>query len=50
MHEVWGRLPPGESAQLLQLPPEEFLPKYEAEIEDYFRRLSEEKAAKEHQP
>jgi hypothetical protein len=49
MHGLWGSLPPGVSQQLLQLPPEEFLPQYEVQIEDYFRRLSEEKASREHQ-
>ncbi len=28
---------------MTQSPPEEFLPKYELMIEDYYRRLSEEK-------
>jgi hypothetical protein len=40
---LWGELPQHEREQLLQLPDEEFLPKYELLIEEYFRRLSEEK-------
>jgi hypothetical protein len=35
-------LPPREREQMLQLAPEEFLPKYEVQIEEYYRRLSEE--------
>ena len=40
---LWGELPQNEREQMLQLPIEEFLPKYELLIEEYFRRLSEEK-------
>ncbi len=35
-------LPQHDREQMLQLPPEEFPPKYELQIEDYFRRLAEE--------
>ena len=39
--DIWGQLPPGIREQMLQSPPEEFLPKYERLIEQYFRRLAE---------
>lgn len=38
----WGTLPERQRQQLLQLPMEEFLPKYEPMIIEYFKRLSEE--------
>jgi hypothetical protein len=41
--EVWGSLPQRQRQQLLQLPIEEFLPKYEQLIIEYFKRLSEER-------
>ena len=37
----WGQLSPHEREQMLQLPPEDFLPKYQEMIEDYYRRLSQ---------
>ncbi len=40
---LWGELPAHQREQMLQLPIEEFLPKYELLIEKYFRRLSEGK-------
>ncbi len=43
MKQLWGELPERVRQQMLQLPDEEFPPKYEQLIEDYFRRLSEEK-------
>ncbi len=43
MKQLWGELPEHVRQQMLQLPDEEFPPKYELLIEDYFRRLSEEK-------
>lgn len=44
MENLWKvELPQRDREQLLQLPTEEFLPKYETLIEDYFRSLSEEK-------
>ena len=43
LKQLWGELPPRERERMLQAPPEEFLPKYELLIEEYFRRLSEEK-------
>jgi hypothetical protein len=38
---AWGELSPHQREQMLQLPPEDFLPKYQEMIEDYYRRLSE---------
>ena len=43
---LWGELPAHQREQMLQLPIEEFLPKYELLIEKYFRRLSEGNDAK----
>jgi len=43
MKQLWGELPEHARQQMLQLPIEEFPLKYELLIEDYFRRLSEEK-------
>ena len=44
MQQLWDvALPPQQRKQLLQSPFDEFLPKYERLIEQYFRRLSEEK-------
>ncbi len=42
METLWNQLPARQREQLLQLAPERFLPKYETEIEEYFRRLSQE--------
>ena len=42
MEALWNRLPERQREQLLQLAPEQFLPKYELQIEQYFRRLAEE--------
>lgn len=42
VRRVWGDLPERQRNEILQLqPPEEFLPKYELQIEAYFKRLSE---------
>ena len=41
--KLWGELPQHQREQMLQLPIEEFLPKYQLMIEEYFRRLAEEK-------
>ena len=41
---VWGNLPQRERMEMEQKPPEQFLPKYELLIEEYFRRLAEEGA------
>jgi hypothetical protein len=45
LKQLWGELPQHDREQMLQLPVEEFLPEYESLIEEYFRRLSEEKGA-----
>jgi hypothetical protein len=42
MKRLWGVLPKHAREQMLQLPAEEFPPKYELQIEDYFQRLSDE--------
>lgn len=42
LKSVWGELPEHQREQVLELPVEEFLPKYEGLIEAYFRRLAEE--------
>lgn len=39
---LWGHLPKRSREQMLQSFSDEFLPKYELEIEQYYRRLSEE--------
>jgi hypothetical protein len=41
---LWGHLPERSREQVLQSFSDEFLPKYELEIEQYYRRLSEEQA------
>ena len=43
LKEVWGHLPPKIREQMQAGSPEEFLPKYERLIEDYYKRLAEEK-------
>jgi hypothetical protein len=43
MKRLWGSLPDRARQQMLQVPVEEFPPKYEEQIEQYFRRLAEEK-------
>ncbi len=43
MKRLWGGLPERARQQMLQAPVEEFPPKYEEQIEQYFRRLAEEK-------
>jgi hypothetical protein len=40
--QLWGHLPQRTREQVLQSFSEDFLPKYEREIEEYYRRLSEE--------
>lgn len=40
--QLWGHLPQRTREQMMQSFSEEFLPKYEREIEEYYRRLSEE--------
>jgi len=39
---VWGQLPAKAREQMMQSPPEKFLPKYELLTEKYFKRLAEE--------
>jgi hypothetical protein len=43
MQETWGNLPAAARQQMQSARPERFLPKYSRLIEDYFKRLSEEK-------
>jgi hypothetical protein len=43
MKRLWGSLPERQREKMLDSSIEEFPPKYELQIEDYFRRLSEEK-------
>ena len=43
INNLWGELPPHVREQMLQTPVEEFIPKYQDLIEDYFRDLSNEK-------
>jgi hypothetical protein len=45
--ELWGHLPERSRAQMLQSFSDEFLPKYELEIEQYYRRLGEEQSGRE---
>ncbi|MEM8946529.1 MAG: hypothetical protein AAGD11_15255 [Planctomycetota bacterium] len=46
--DLWGKLPARQRQQILQPLSEEFLPKYAAEIEAYFRALAQpENSAKE---
>lgn len=40
--QLWGHLPQRTREQMMQSFSEEFLPKYEREIEEYYRQLSEE--------
>jgi hypothetical protein len=40
--DFWGHLPPHAREQMLQSHTDEFLPQYELEIEQYYRRLSAE--------
>lgn len=42
----WGQLPEHARQQMRQAPFEEFPPKYELLIEEYFRRLSEEEGTR----
>ena len=43
MDEAWGHLPASARQQLQSARPEKFLPRYERLIEDYFKRLSDER-------
>jgi hypothetical protein len=40
MKKVWGTLPPREREKVLELKAEDFVPKYRAMIEEYYRRLA----------
>jgi hypothetical protein len=40
MKRVWGTLPPREREKVLELKAEDFVPKYRAMIEEYYRRLA----------
>jgi hypothetical protein len=42
---LWGQLPEREREQMMQTFSDEFLPKYQSEIEQYYQRLSEENGA-----
>lgn len=42
LQQLWGHLPARARQQVSQEWGEEFLPKYELQLEDYFRRLAEE--------
>jgi hypothetical protein len=42
LKDFWGHLPPHAREQMLQSHSDEFLPQYELEIEQYYKRLSEE--------
>jgi hypothetical protein len=42
LKQIWGHLPPELQQQIESASHEEFLPKYESLIEDYFRRLAKE--------
>lgn len=41
LKDIWGQLPEKARDQMLQSSPEQFLPKYELLIEDYYKRLAE---------
>lgn len=45
--DLWGQLPQRQRDQILQPLSEEFLPKYAAEIEAYFRAMAQPEAASE---
>lgn len=44
LKDLWGQLPEKAREQMLQSSPEQFLPKYELLIEDYYRKLAEKQA------
>jgi hypothetical protein len=50
LKQIWGHLPPQLQQQIQSTTIEEFLPKYEGLIEDYFRRLAEESQSSRHAP
>jgi hypothetical protein len=46
LKDAWGNLPSRAREQMLQNPPERFLPQYELMIEKYYKRLAEEQNSK----
>ncbi|HEX3654234.1 MAG TPA: hypothetical protein VHV55_00430 [Pirellulales bacterium] len=46
MKDVWGELPPRLRQQMMQSSVEHFVPKYEFEIEEYFKTLAERQREK----
>ena len=42
MKDLWGQLPAHAREQMLQTSPEQFLPRYELQIEKYYKRLAEQ--------
>lgn len=46
MRQLWGELPERARQQMLQSSVEQFTPKYQTLIEDYYRRLAEEQGEK----
>lgn len=44
LKNTWGNLPQRLREQMLQSPPEEFLPEFELELEQYFKRLAEQES------
>ncbi|HEX4149892.1 MAG TPA: hypothetical protein VHY20_12930, partial [Pirellulales bacterium] len=46
MKDIWGELPPRLRQQMMQSSVEHFVPKYEFEIEEYFKTLAERQQEK----
>ncbi|HEY2894473.1 MAG TPA: hypothetical protein VGJ16_09685 [Pirellulales bacterium] len=46
MKDTWGHLPARAREQMLQNPPERFLPQYELMIERYYKRLAEQQTGR----
>jgi hypothetical protein len=42
MKDLWGQLPAHAREQMLQTSPEQFLPRYELQLEKYYKRLAEQ--------
>lgn len=42
MKDLWGQLPAHAREQMLQTSPEQFVPRYELQIEKYYKRLAEQ--------
>jgi hypothetical protein len=47
MKDLWGQLPAHAREQMLQTSPEQFVPRYELQIEKYYKRLAEQQ---KHEP